>query len=118
MKKLKKSIKVLVIICLIISLSGCTKCINTSYKNVKVKIADEYYRKAYYFPVFTGKVMIMVRRPAAYRITIEYNGTKYTISDHDVYEKYKDKIGENAIGVLEIREYDNGTTKYNIVEIK
>lgn len=118
MKKLKKSIKALVIICLIILLSGCTKCINTSYKNVKVKIADEYYRKAYYFPAFTGKVMMMVHRPAAYRITIEYNGTKYTINDRDIYEKYKDKIGENAIGVLEIREYDNGTTKYNIVEIK
>ena len=118
MKKLKKNIKVLVIICLIISLSGCAKCINTSYKNVKVKITDEYYQKAYYFPVFTGKVMIMVRRPAAYQITVEYNGTKYTISGRDVYEKYKDKIGENAIGVLEIREYDDGTTKYNIVEIK
>lgn len=62
--------------------------------------------------------MTMVHRPAAYRITVEYNGTKYTISGRDVYEKYKDKIGENAIGVLEIREYDDGTAKYNVVEIK
>ena len=36
------------------------------------------------------------------------------IKNSDTYNKYKGKIGQTAIGTLEIRTYDDGSTKYNI----
>ena len=60
----------------------------------------------------------MITYPATWCITIKYNNVEYDISGRDSYKKYYDKIGQSTVGVLEIRTYDNGTTKYKIVELK
>lgn len=43
---------------------------------------------------------------------------EYTISGSDTYNKYKEKVGQIAIGALEIRTYDDGTVKYDITALE
>ena len=106
------------IVYLMFSLAGCAKLINTEYENVEVNIVDEYHRGMYVTPIRAGKVTTMVTHPAVYRITVEYNGVEYTISGSDTYNKYKEKVGQIAIGTLEIRTYDDGTVKYDIIALE
>ena len=103
---------------LIFSLVGCAKCINTEYKNVEVIVVDKYHRGMWIQPVRAGKVTTFITHPAVWHITVEYNGIEYTVSGSDTYNKYKDKIGQTTIGELEIRTYDNGTVKYDIVSLE
>ena len=72
----------------------------------------------YMTPVFNGKTTTMITHPAVYRITVEYNGVEYTISGSDTYNKYKEKVGKTTIGTLEIRTYDDGTVKYDIIALE
>ena len=103
---------------MIFSLTGCAKLVNTECENVEVIIVDKYYREMYMTPVFSGKTLTMITHPAVYRVTVEYNGVEYMISGSDTYKKYKEKIGQTAIGTLEIRTYDDGTVKYDITELE
>ena len=113
-----KKISLVMIMCLIISLTGCAKVINTEYKNVEVHIVDKYYRGMWMQPVRSGKITTFVTHPAVYNITVEYNNAEYTINDSNIYDRYKDKIGHTTVGTLETRTYDDGTVKYNIIGLK
>lgn len=103
---------------MILSLVGCAKLVSTEYENVEVNIIDEYHKGMYITHVFNGKTTTMITHPAVYRITVEYNGVEYTISGSDTYNKYKEKVGQIAIGTLQIRTYDDGTVKYDITELE
>lgn len=100
------------------SLIGCAKCINTELRTVEVEIVEEYHRGLYVTSMRVGKVTTMQTHPAIYRITVEYNNVEYTINGKETYDKYKDKIGEYANATLEIRTYDDGTVKYNILSLE
>lgn len=117
-KNIHKLIITLVLVFVFTSLTGCAKCVNTEISTVQVKITDEYYRPMYLTPVLSGKTTIIVHQPAVYKITVEYNGFKYNISDSDTYNKYSNKVGEYVNGTLEIKEYDDGTIKYNIIALE
>ena len=106
------------IVCLMFSLAGCVKLINTEYENVEVNIVDEYHRGWYMTPIRVGKVTTTVTHPAVYEIIVEYKGIKYTISGSDTYNKYKEKVGQTTIGTLKIRTYDDGSVKYNITALE
>lgn len=89
-------------------------------RDVQVKIIDEYHRAAYttmYYNPAT-KTMMPQSHPAVYSITVKYNGVEYDISDSDTYNKYSDKIGEYVDGILETKKYDDGTVRYNIVDLE
>ena len=116
--KIKKFITIMTIVFLMFSLVGCAKLINTEYENVEVNIVDEYHRGWYMTPIRVGKVTTTVTHPAVYEITVEYKGIKYTISGSDTYNKYKEKVGQTATGTLEIRTYDDGTVRYDIIKLK
>ena len=114
----KKFLVLLSIMIMMFSLVGCAKCIGTEYENVEVRIVDEYHRSMYITPIIAGKVTTMITHPAVYRITVEYNGVEYIISGSDTYNKYKDKVDQVTIGTLEIRTYDDGTTRYDIISLE
>ena len=118
MKLRNKIFALLLLIALITCLVGCAECISTEYKTVEVVIVDEYHRSAYTQMMFTGKTFVPIVHPAVYRITVEYNGIQYTIDGSDPYNKYKNMVGETAIGALEIKTYDDGTVKYDIVSLE
>lgn len=113
-----KIISLVVIICLVFLLVGCAKVVNTEYESVEVNIVDIHHRAMWLQPMKAGKVTTFITHPAVYEITVEYNNVEYTIDDQDIYDRYKDKIGQTAIGTLEIRTYDDGTVRYNITELK
>lgn len=99
-------------------LVGCAKCISTETSTVQVKITDEYYHCAHTTPVFNGKTTIIITHPATYKITVEYDGGKYSIFDMRTYNKYHDRVGEYVSGTLEKKKYDNGTETYDITELE
>ena len=101
-----------------IFLSGCAKLVDTKYEDVEIKIVDSYHRAMYTTPMKVGKVMSIITHPAIYHIMVEYNGIEYTINGSSTYYKYKDKVEQTAIGVLETRFYNDGSVKYNIIELK
>lgn len=107
-----------ILIITVFTLTSCAKCINTEYENVSINIVDAYHRGAYITPMRAGKVTTTQYHPAVYRIYVEYEGVEYSISGSDTYNKYKTQIGQMATGVLEIRTYDDGTIKYNIVSLE
>lgn len=115
---MKRILTTLLIVGIILSLVGCRKLINTEYKTVEVTITDKYYRSMWLQPITTGKVTTFITHPAVHNITVKYNDIEYTIDDDDTYNKYKDKIGQIATGILEINTYDDNSIQYDIVEIK
>ena len=112
-----KRILTFMLIAVLVVLTGCTKVINTEYKEVDVKITDIYYRAAYVTPLHAGKVRSLITHPAVYRTYIEYDGIEYTLSGSSIYNKYKNKIGQTVKGKLNIDTYDDNTVKYDIIEI-
>lgn len=117
---MKKLLSILVITCLAFTLFGCTKCINTEYKDVEVTVVDKYYKASHTKVEYNVPLnMPMIKRvPAVYRITVEYDGANYTIDGVDTYNKYKDLVGQTAIGILETCTYDNGTILKRITKLQ
>lgn len=117
---MKKYITLFLLLIHLCILAGCTKCINTEYKEVEVNIIDEYYKPSYTTVEYnvTLKMPMTKSHPAVYRITVEYDGINYVMSGSSTYNKYKDKVGEVCTGSLEVRSYDDGTKKYRIVSLK
>ena len=116
--KVKQIIKILLVICLTLSLSGCVKCIDTRYEDVEARIVDEYYQGAYSTPMRIGHIFTVISHPATYHITVEYEGIQYTIEGQSTYEKCKDHIGELVNVVMKIRKYDNGDIRYEALKVK
>lgn len=113
-----KIICFLFFVIMIFNITGCAKLIKTEYENVEVTITDKYYRGMYPTPMKIGKTMTIRLHPAVYRITVTYNNIEYVISGENVYEKYKDKIGQTTTGKLEIRTYDDDSVKYDILSLE
>lgn len=119
--KIKNKILVLLLsTILIFNIVGCAKCISTEYENVEVNIVEEYYKPSYTTLIYNAllKIPMIQTHSAIYRITVEYNGVKYIISGSDTYLKYKDKINQTAIGKLEIKTYNDGTVRYDIISLE
>lgn len=116
---MKKTLTILLAMLIVtFSLVGCAKCISTETSTVQVKLTDEYHRGMYITPVFNGKTTTMITHPAVYRITVEYDGVEYDISGSDTYNKYSDKIGEYTNGTLQTKKYDDGSVRYDIIELE
>ena len=118
MKSKNRILALLLLVVLIFSFVGCAKCIDTKYENVEVTIVDRYHRSMWMQPVRVGKVTTFITHPEVWHITVVYKDIQYTVSGRDAYNKYKDKIGQTTIGELEIRTFDNGTVKYDIVSLQ
>lgn len=116
---MKKTLTILLAMLIVtFSLAGCAKCISTETSTVQVKITDKYHQAMYITPVFNGKTTTMITHPAIYRITVEYDGVEYDISGSDTYNKYSDKIGEYTNGTLQTKKYDDGSVRYDIIELE
>lgn len=117
---MKKILRILITLCFVITLIGCAECISTETTEVQVIVKSEYYKPTsstvMYNPML--KMPMIQSEPEEYEITVEYNGIEYKFTDENTYNRYKDKIGETVIGVLETRKYDDGTIKNKIIEIK
>lgn len=118
MKKFLCNLAILLIYVFV--LTGCTKCIRTEVSTVQVKVTDEYYEAAHatleYNVIYDMPMLKTV--PTKYRITVEYNDIEYDFTDEDTYNKYSNRIGEYVNGTLETKKYEDGTVRYNIVNLE
>lgn len=103
-----------------VMLACCAKCVSTETSTVQVKVTNAYHKASYttmYYSPAT-KTMLPQTHAAVYKITVEYDGTEYDIRGRDTYYKYSDSIGKSVNGTLETKKYDDGTVKYNIVDLE
>ena len=114
-KKLGIIVLSIMVLC---SLVGCREVVDTQEKEVKVTITDTYHRGSYTAYSKVGKTLMPQTHPAQYKVYVEYQNKEYVFDDQDVYEKFKDSIGETAVGVLKTVTYDDGSTSSRIVALK
>ena len=87
---------------------------NKEYLDVEVVIVDVDYRPGSVIP--TGNTFVSIA--ADYDVTVRYDEKDYVIDSREAYYTYKDKIGQKATGVLEIREYIDGNEAKDIIKLK
>ena len=115
---MKKIFCLIFAILLVFSLTGCADLISTETQKVDVLITYEDYSGAWLQPVWTGKVFTYIPHPAQYEITVKYDGIEYTLDNETYYNAYKDRVGDTITGTLEIKTYDDGTVKYDIIALE
>ena len=115
---MKKLLALIILTAIAISLSGCAKCISTETQTVQVKVIDKHYHGTWVQPVIVGKVHSTIVHPAEYKIVVEYEGVEYIIHGKDTYDKYSNRIGKYASGVLQTKKYDDGSAKHSIVSLE
>lgn len=104
----KISTKKIILCCILVmllcgALYGCSiffPALQEAYQNLKTDTSEvevEITKKYFYKGVYT--------------IIVKYNGDKYTIHGKETYNKYKDRVGETATGILEIKYYDKEAGK-------
>lgn len=114
---MRKIIKLFLPILILFLLAGCSRLINTEYKDVEVKIVDCYHRNSYTTFICHGKSIVPMRHSEVNKVIVSYDDNKYVIEGKEVYYKYKDKIGETVTGVLEIKNYEDGTKRLDIISL-
>ena len=102
------------LIIFIILLTGCSKIIETEKQDIKVEIINTNYS-----PMWTQMVgETFITYPSKYEVTVKYKGKEYTVDNEEVYQKYKDKIGEIVDAELTTNIYDTGNVVKIITKIK
>ena len=114
---MKQILIAVLLLVVVISMMGCAKLVETKCETVDVTIVDQHYTAGWTQPIMAGKVISMIYHPATYGITVEYNGVEYYIGGFETYNTYKDRIGETVQGTLEIRTFDDGSTRYDIMSL-
>ena len=111
--------KIFVTVCILCALlAGCAKCINTEYKEINVVITDTYHKPHTIIPVRVGKVTTFTNSPEIHKVYVSSEFGEFSVSGRDTYHLFRDKVGQEAVGTLEIKTYDNGKAKYRITEIR
>lgn len=96
-------------------LSGCSELVERTHINDYVTITDADYSPGYSSIYLIGGTIYDDTVDPEYIIEYEYNGIEDCVDDEDIYNKYRDKIGEKVPAVIRVDTYDDGTIKY-IVE--
>ena len=75
-------------------------------------VVNEYYKpKETRFTGMVNHVPQFRTDYAEYEITVNYNGTEYSLNDESTYRKYHGRIGQTVSAVLITKTYDNGKVK-------
>lgn len=114
---MRKIIKLFLPILILFLLAGCSRLVSTEYKDVEVKIVDCYHRDSYTTFVCRGKSIVPIRHSEVNTVTVDYDDNQYVIEGEEIYYKYKDKIGETVTGVLEVKSYEDGIKRFDIISL-
>ena len=119
--EIKKILLLFVIIIIAITSVGCAKVISTEHKTVQVKIIDLYYKPEEVVKHVTNingeKKTRYTTKRAEYRVTVEYDSKQYNFRDKKYYYKAENKKNQHINGMLEIKTYDDKTSKEKIIDI-
>ena len=101
----------LVLFIIILTFAGCAKLIRSDETIVDATIVDTYHKNAWIQPMRVGKVTTFINHPAKHCVVVEYDGIKLTINDREIYQQYKDQIGQTIKCKLITDYYDDNTCK-------
>lgn len=120
MKKTNKFFKICFIIMLTsILLIGCkAELVERTTFTDSVVIVDTYHSDMFMQPITTGKVITFITHPAVYRVTVKYNNEEFSFDNSDLYNKYKDEIGQKISATIQKNVYADDTTEYEVIEIE
>lgn len=104
---------------LLFSLGGCKKVTSTYELRVDAIVEDTYHKKAWaQFQYHAStKRTTTIHHPERNEVSIRYNGRIYTLDNENTYEYCKDKIGQSVPCILEVKEYNDGSLKQEIVAV-
>lgn len=128
MKHKKRIILFIYVLLCLLSCTACAKRIGTEQKELDVRVTDITYEPEssdlrYIGNIYAGNNMSIpqympVTIPEKYIVTVSYDDETYSVDDKDLYEKYKDKIGETTIAVFDIDICDDGDVVKRFVRLK
>ena len=104
---------------LLFSLGGCKKVTSTYELRVDAIVEDTYHKNAwtqFHYSAST-KSMTTIHHPERNEVSIRYNGEVFTLDNKNTYEYCKDKIGQSVPCILEVKEYNDGSLKQEIVAV-
>lgn len=111
---MKKLISLALIAIMLLCFVSCAELVNTEMQEVEATVTDVYHRGAWVQMIFTGKVMVPISHPAEYKVTLTYKNVTLTVNDKELYDLYKDKVGETVKCDLIIKYYDDGSTSQKL----
>lgn len=108
---------ILTVLILLITLTGCKKCISKESEYVPVKIVDTSYYAGKLTSYKTGIHRQFRWVPSRYYVIVKYNSKNYTFDNSKVYKNYHNKKDSTAKGTLVTKKYDDGSIKTTLVSI-
>lgn len=107
------------IILLLFSLAGCKKVTNICELRVNATIEETYHENAWqeleYSP--SSKKVRTINHPEVNITAIRYNEKRFVLNNKNTYNYCEDKVGQSVPCILEVKEYDDGSTKEEIVAV-
>ena len=110
---------ILMVATLLFSLSSCKKVTDTYELRVNAVVENTYHKESWTELQYnlSTKSMYTIHHPERNKVLIRYNGEVFTLDNKNTYEYCKDKIGQSVPCILEVKEYDDGSTKEKIVAV-
>ena len=110
---------ILMVATLLFSLGGCKKVTDTYELRVGAVVEDTYHKESWTELQYhsSTKSMSTIHHPEHNRVLIRYNNESFVLDNENTYEYCKDKIGQSVPCILEVKEYDDGSTKEEIVAV-
>ena len=110
---------ILMVATLLFSLGGCKKVTDTYELRVGAVVEDTYHKESWTELQYhsSTKSMSTIHHPEHHRVLIRYNNESFVLDNKNTYEYCKDKIGQSVPCILEVKEYDDGSTKEEIVAV-
>lgn len=110
----KKICLLLLIVALL--MSGCTITRESRRETeiISVMVVGVEYKPASSRPIVAGKSIIIQRIPAEYNVIVEYKGIHKVFDDKDLYDIYKDRVGDMMEVQLITIYYENGEVRQKI----
>lgn len=94
--------------------SGCAEVIDQKSELVEATVVDTDYDPSFTTLIRSGNTYIPVHHSEEYDVYVEYNGITAVFDDEDLYNKYKDNIGDTLTCELITKYYDNDTIKQEL----
>lgn len=95
-------------------LTSCAKLTEMEFKTVKATIVAAEQTPLMMMPVQSGKTVTYTTFPARYEITIKYDDISTTINDEDLYNQYKNSVGDVVECELITEHFDDGTISHEL----
>ena len=110
---------ILMVATLLFSLSSCKKVTDTYELRVNAVVENTYHKESWTELQYnlSTKSMSTIHHPERNKVLIRYNGEVYTLNNENTYEYCKDKIGQSVPCILEVKEYNDGSLKQEIVAV-